>query len=425
MSNGNHKIFPYPVYCQDLANNLRLVAVPFDSPGIIAYYTVVRAGSRNEIEPGKSGFAHFFEHMMFRGTPKYSSERYHEILKDLGADHNAFTTDDWTCYHSTLPAAALETIMDLESDRFQHLKYSLEDFQKEAKAVLGEYNKNATSPFRALNEAERDTAFTTHTYKHTTMGFLKDILDMPNQYDYSLTFFDRYYRPENSILLVVGDVQAEHFFSLAERYYGGWQRGNYSVEIPSEPPQTAEKSAALNWKSPTLPYLLMGYHCPAFSTTNKDKAALDLLAQLTFAPTSPLYQKLVLTEQRVDLLFGGAEDNRDPGLFEILVRVKDENDVATVRDEILTALETLKRGIINERALADVKSNFRYSFAMRLNTPDNVAVTLANYLNLTGDHDAVNSVFELYEAVTGADIERVAQQVFTNENRTVVTLKNS
>src|SRR5437868_8131216 len=130
------KIFPYKMHVKELPNGLKLISVPFDSPGIIAYYTVVRAGSRNEVEAGLSGFAHFFEHMMFRGTPKYSTDRYNDILKDLGVDSNAFTTTDWTCYHNTVPSNALETIMDLESDRFQNLKYSLEDFQKEAKAVL-------------------------------------------------------------------------------------------------------------------------------------------------------------------------------------------------------------------------------------------------------------------------------------------------
>src|SRR5256885_10148059 len=150
------KIFPYQTHVKELPNGLKLVAVPFDSPGIIAYYTVVRAGSRNEVEAGLSGFAHFFEHMMFRGTPKYPTDKYNDVLRDLGVDSNAFTTDDWTCYHNTAPANALETIMDLESDRFQNLKYSLDDFQKEAKAVLGEYNKNASSPLQGLVEAEHN-----------------------------------------------------------------------------------------------------------------------------------------------------------------------------------------------------------------------------------------------------------------------------
>ena len=100
-------IFPFPIQKTTLDNGLAVISVPFDSPGIIAYYTVVRTGSRNEVEKGLSGFAHFFEHMMFRGTERYSQEKYNDVLKALGADSNAFTTDDWTCYHMTIPASAL------------------------------------------------------------------------------------------------------------------------------------------------------------------------------------------------------------------------------------------------------------------------------------------------------------------------------
>src|SRR6266545_5259628 len=146
------KVFPYPFHITVLENGLKVVAVPFDSPGLVAYWTVVRAGSRNEIEPGKSGFAHFFEHMMFRGTDTYPRDRYNAILKELGADHNAFTTDDYTAYHVLAPASGLETIMTLESDRFMNLKYSVEGFKKEAGAVLGAYNKNASNHFQMLNE---------------------------------------------------------------------------------------------------------------------------------------------------------------------------------------------------------------------------------------------------------------------------------
>ena len=94
------KVFPYPFHQTVLDNGLKVISIPFDSPGIIAYYTIVRTGSRNEVEPGLSGFAHFFEHMMFRGTEKYSKDKYNDILKSIGADNNAFTTDDYTAYHT-------------------------------------------------------------------------------------------------------------------------------------------------------------------------------------------------------------------------------------------------------------------------------------------------------------------------------------
>ena len=254
---GSKPVFTYPIEKTVLDNGLTVMSVPFDSPGIIAYYTIVRTGSRNEVEKGLSGFAHFFEHMMFRGTDAYPQEKYNDVLKSLGADSNAYTNDDWTCYHMTIPATALATAVEIEADRFQNLKYDEPSFQKEARAVLGEYNKSASSPFQKLNETMQNTAYTTHTYKHTTIGFLADIKDMPNQYAYSKVFFDRWYRPENCTIIVAGDVKHDALVALVKQYYGGWKRGKAQVEIPVEPPQTEPKSARVTWPLPTLPTLYL------------------------------------------------------------------------------------------------------------------------------------------------------------------------
>ena len=158
-----------------LENGLTVLSVPFDSPGIIAYYTVVRTGSRNEVEKGLSGFAHFFEHMMFRGTEAVSAGEVQRRAQVAGRRFQRVHHRRWTCYHMTIPATALATAVEIEADRFQNLKYDEPSFQKEARAVLGEYNKSASSPFLKLNETMQNTAYTTHTYKHTTIGFLDDI----------------------------------------------------------------------------------------------------------------------------------------------------------------------------------------------------------------------------------------------------------
>ena len=419
---GGSRVFPYPTQEFVLDNGLKVVVVRTDSPGLVAYWTIVRTGSRNEIEPGKSGFAHFFEHMMFRGTERYPREKYNDILKELGADHNAFTSDDLTAYHILGPATALETMMAIESDRFMNLKYPVEDFKKEAGAVLGEYNKSASSPFLALHERLRDTAYTTHTYKHTTIGFLRDIRDMPNQYEYSLTFFDRFYRPENCILLVVGDVEAKRVVDLAKRHYGAWKRGSHAAQVPAEPPQEREKRTHIDWDNPTQPHLYIGYHVPAFSTGSREMPALDIVSQLLFSEAAPLYQRLVVEEQVVDLLFGGASDHRDPGLFEILARVKDPAQVAYVEKTITEALAGLHETPVEADRLKRIQSHLKYAFAMSLDTAGAVARHLAHYLALTADPEAINKVYALYDQVTPEDIRVVARAHFVPSNRTVVTL---
>lgn len=418
------KIFPYPIRQDALGNGLRVVSVRYDSPGIIAYYTVVRTGSRNEVEKGLSGFAHFFEHMMFRGTERYPQDKYNDVLKSLGANSNAFTTDDWTCYHMTIPASALAKAVEIESDRFRNLKYDKADFQKEARAVLGEYNKGASSPFLILDETMQDKAYTVHTYKHTTIGFLADVKDMPNQYDYSKKFFDRWYRPENCVIIVAGDVDHDRLVSLVRKAYGDWERGRASVTIPSEPAQTAQRTAKLTWPLPTLPIVYLGYHIPSGDPKNPDVAALGALAQAVFGETSPLYQSLVLEEQKVEMLAANAEPRRDPSLFTVLARPRKSEDLPQIRSRIEAALaEAAKTPIDNERLKA-IKSHLRYAFAGSLDSADAVAHELGLSIALTDRPDSMNELYAAYDRLTPADLQRVAARYFTAANETVVTLES-
>ena len=419
---GTRPTFPYPIVETRLDNGLPVIAIPLDTPGLLAHYVAVRTGSRNEVEPGLTGFAHFFEHMMFRGTPRFSPEKYNDVLKRLGADGNAFTTDDWTCYHVTAASSALETIMDLESDRFMHLSYGVEAFQKEAGAVLGEYNKNYSIPFNALFEKLADTAYTTHTYKHTTMGFLRDIETMPQQYDYSLTFFERWYRPDNAVLVVAGDLDPERVAALALRYYGPWRAGVATLRTPPEPRQEAERTAHVPWAAPTLPLLAMAFHAPAFDPDAVEVRALDVLGQAYFAPTSPLYRELVLEKQWVDWLTAGAEDHRDPTLFIVLARVKEAGFLGGVREAIERTLADAGAAALPEERLAAVRSRLRYGFLSGLMTPDQVASIVCHFFQLSGATGSIDRSFATLDAVSAGELLRTAARTFRPQNRTVVTL---
>jgi zinc protease len=422
-SPGTKPVFTYPIQKAVLENGLTVYSVPFDSPGIIAYYMVVRTGSRNEVEPGLSGFAHFFEHMMFRGTESYPQEKYNDVLKSLGADSNAFTSDDLTCYHMTAPAMALATAVEIEADRFQNLKYDEPSFQKEARAVLGEYNKSASSPFLKLNETMQDTAYTTHTYKHTTLGFLTDIRNMPNQYAYSKVFFDRWYRPENCTIVVVGDVAHDALMSLVKHYYGGWKQRKSQVEIPAEPPQSKPKSARLTWPLPTLPILTLGYHIPAADPTHPDTAALGALVEAVFGEASALYQELVLKEQKVVMIMAEAESKRDPGLFSIFAQVRKSEDLPIVRARIAAALAGAAKTPIDSARLDAIKSHLRYQFAGSLSTADAVAGALSAAIAVTGRPESINELYDAYDRLTPADLERVAAKYFQPNNETAITLE--
>ena len=415
-------VFPFDYTIDDLPNGLRLVTVPTDYPNLVSMYTVVNTGSRNEVEPGKSGYAHFFEHMMFRGSENYTPEQRDEIMKRAGASTNAYTTDDRTVYHAVFSKEDLPEIMKLEADRFQRLKYGEDVYRTEALAVLGEYNKNSANPFSKLSETIRATAFKNHTYRHTTMGFLQDIQDMPNQYAYSKEFYQRYYRPEYTTIVLVGDVDRERALAMTREHFGDWKRGNYAPKIPTEPAQTAPRTAHVDWTSPTLPHLAVAFRGPAFSDTQKDKAALDLLATIAFGQNSDLYQRLVLKEQKVDLLGPSFGDRVDPELFTIYARVKDPKDVDYVRDQILATVQQYTTQAVDQAKLDATRSRLKYGFALGMNSSEAIAGALAPYIALRRTPETIDKMFALYGDITPADIQAAAAKYLVPNNRTTVTL---
>ena len=428
VASSSPKAFPFPVYERTLANGLRAYVVKYDSPGIVAYNSIVRTGSRNEVEPGRSGFAHFFEHMMFHGTPRVSRERYTEILQSIGAEWNAFTSSERTWYYIAAEKNALPTIAEIEADRFQHLHYAKPDFQKEARAVLGEYNKNASDPTEKIEEILYDNAFEKHTYKHTVMGFVTDIEDMPNEMEYSRTFFDRYYRPDNVVLLVLGDVEPEPAFAAIEKEYRGWKAGGERPAVPPEPPQDREKRVEISWPAPTLPMLYIGYHGPAFSTTNVDLPSLDVLSELLTAQRTELYTKLVIVEQKVETLDSSnspADPHFDPGLFVVSAHLKKAEDLSYVERSITEEIARIGREGIDERTLSEVVAHLKYVPALQLATAVDTARYASRFIGITGDIESINRYFNLYNDVTPADVKRVAQKYFALENRTVVTMRSS
>ena len=414
-------ILPFKAAEKTLPNGLKVIVVPTGFPNIVSVQIPVQTGSRNEVEPGKSGFAHFFEHMMFRGTKAYPADVYGSIITKAGARQNAYTSDDLTNFHVTFAKEDLEKILEIEADRFKNLSYSEEAFKTEARAVLGEYNKNSASPIRKILEVQHDAAYTTHTYKHTTMGFIKDIEDMPNQYEYSKTFFSRWYRPERTTILVVGDVDPAKVFPLVEKYWGDWQHGTFNVDIPQETTHNGPVYAHVPWTSPTLPWVTVAFHGPSIAQL-QDQAAMDVLFDLSFGQTSDLYKRLVEQEQKVDQLFFFGGPNVDPTLFTVFARVKDPKDAIYVRDLIADTFAKLRTTKLDAKRVEDAKSNSRYGFVRSLDNTDAIASTLAGFAHFERSYDSINRYYRQLATVTPDVIQQTAQKYFTDKNLVVTTL---
>ena len=413
--------FPFPTEVKTLKNGLRVALVPYDSPGLVAYYTLMRVGSRNEAEKGRSGYAHFFEHMMFRGTKAHSGEEYNQTVTRLGLNTNAFTDFDMTVYHLYGPTRSLPVIIEYEADRFQNLDYSEEQFRTEAGAILGEYAKSASAPETLLFEKMQQTAYDKHTYRHTVIGYLADVKEMPNGFGYAREFFKRYYTPDNATIVVVGDFDRAKVLELIERSYGGWKGKLKPAPIPAEPPQKKARRGNVEWTSPTLPRVWVAWHVPGAADL-KATATAQVLSAYLFGPTSPLFQDLLLGRQLVDSLDSTGSVQRDPTLFGVLARVKKDEDVPAVEQAILAAAQELAKGKIDAARLKDVVSNAKFSAALQLDKADAVAVTLAVNAAYTGDLQYLNKLYAQLEKLTAADLSAFTRRWLLEQNRTTVTL---
>jgi len=417
------RVFPYENHRHTLENGLTVILVPMASDGLVAYWSIVRTGSRDEYESGRTGFAHFFEHMMFQGTEEYPQEAYNEAVTKMGADANAYTTDDLTAYHLGIAADDLELTIRIESDRFRNLSYAEQDFRTEAGAVYGEYRKNRTSPFFTIYEALRKEAFDKHTYGHTTMGYEQDIKAMPDMFEYSRSFFKRYYRPENVVLFITGDIDPQATLRMIEAHYGSWAAGYVQPKIETEPEQKGERRLDVTYDGQSLPILWVAYKADRFDPSARKGVALSLLADLAFGETSAIHKKLVLEEQLVEFIRADVGMNRDPGLMDIYTRIKDPSKIDYVLAEIDKTTERYRQSPPDAQRLADLKSRLRYGFLMNLDTPDRVASSLARIVAITGGLDAVDELYGTYSTITPEDVRGAATHYLVPAHRTVGTLK--
>jgi zinc protease len=423
-SSKSANAFPFAVETHTLPSGLRVVFVPFDSPGLMAYYTVMRVGSRNEPEAGRSGYAHFFEHMMFRGTPTHSAEEYNQTLTKLGLNMNASTGSDVTIYNIYGPHQALPTVIDYEADRFAHLAYDENQFKTEAGAILGEYAKSASSPALKLVEKLLETAYGQHTYRHTTIGYLADVQAMPSGFAYSREFFRRYYTPDNATVVIVGDFDKQATLAHLTRAYAGWKGKLDAAAIPAEPAQTEARRAHIDWKLTVLPRLVLAWHAPA--ATDVDAAAIQaLLEGYLFGPTSALYQDLVIQRQLVDDLDSWYEPLRDPGLFALEAQVKEAKDLPEVERTIVTEVAKLGAGAIDGARLEAVRSNQIYGRLLRYDTAPHVAYALGHAIGTSGDPQYITKVGARMAKITPAELAAFAKRWLVDANRSTVTLTTS
>jgi zinc protease len=408
------------VRAHQLANGLTLLVWPNHNIPCVALQNWVRVGSRNE-GGGRTGLAHFFEHMMFNGTSRRARGEFDRLMEAEGGSNNAFTSQDVTVYQDWFPSSALELVFDLESDRLANLAFDPDVVEKERRVVWSERRLRVDDSNAALlDEQVQASAFQRHPYRIPTIGWPHDIESWT--LDDLQGFYRTYYVPNNCTLVVVGDVLPERVFAVAERTFGAIARGGTppAVEV-REPEQQAERRVALS-RPGQSPLLELAYH--AISACDPRQAALNLLQTiLVGGDASRLHRALVEEQRRVVAIGGGWSEGFDPNVFVLHATLPESGNLDAAEAALDAELARLALDGVTEEELRRAKNLAAADFWRAVATIDGRARLLGEYAVLHGDHRRLFEAPAGCERVSTAQLHELARTVFDPRRRTVGTLQ--
>jgi len=403
-----------------LSNGLTVVLEEDHSTPIVHLQLWYHVGSKNE-RPGRTGFAHLFEHLMFKGSKNVDPEAHTSYVSAVGGQSNAYTTDDETVFWETVPAQYLPMILWLEADRMATLRVDKDTFETEREVVKEERRMRVDNqPFGRLNEIIYDQAFTTHPYKHATIGSMVDL--EAASIDDVRDFYHTYYVPANATLVLVGDFDSTQAMALVSEYMGRVPKADKPVprDIPKEPPQTQEKRATLTEPWP-LPAVVVAYHITYDG--NPDSYPLHIAGKvLSDGESSRIYRKLVYDKQIAVAAFGQANLIEDPNLFYSVAIVQPGHSPEDAARELIAEFDRLKSEPITAHELERAKNQFARDYILGRESNQQKAADLAHAVVIHHDIKTADGEFDIFQNITAADVQRVARTYFTPENRMVLTL---
>src|SRR2546425_1221053 len=406
-----------------LPNGLTVVFEEDHSTPIVHLQLWYHVGSKNE-KPGRTGFAHLFEHLMFKGSKNVMPEAHTSMISSVGGQSNAYTTDDETVFWETVPAQYLPMTLWLEADRMASLRVDKETFTNEREVVKEERRMRVDNqPYGRLNEIIYDQAFSVHPYKHPTIGSMADLESA--SVDDVRDFYRTFYVPSNATLVLVGDFDSTQALQLVNNYVGRVPKALREVprDIPQEPPQTKEKRVTLQEPWP-LPAVVVAYHVT--KDGNPDSYPLHIAAKvLSDGQTSRIYKKLVYEKQMAVAAFGNANLIEDPNLFYAVAIVQPGNKTEDVANTLIAEMERLKTEPITDRELQRTKNQFARDYILQRESNQSKAGVLSHAVVIHRDIKTADGEFDIFQNMTVADVQRVARTYFKPENRLVLTLMPS
>jgi zinc protease len=403
-----------------LPNGMQVVFLEDHSTPIVHLQMWYHVGSKNE-RPGRTGFAHFFEHMMFKGSKNVEPEGHPSFISSVGGQSNAYTNEDATVFWETVPSQYLPLILWLEADRLASLRIDEKAFKNEREVVKEERRMRIENqPYGRLQEIIADQAFDVHPYKHPVIGSMKD-LDSASVDDVR-EFFQTYYVPNNATAVLVGDFDSKQALALVTQYLGRVQKSDKPVprDIPREPPQTKEKRVTLQEDWP-LPAVVVAHHITFDG--NPDSYPLHIASKvLSDGQSSRIYRKLVYEKGIALAAFGGGNLIEDPNLFYAVAIVQPGHTTEEAAAALIAELDRLRGEPISVNELQQAKNQFARDYILGRETDQNKADVLGHAVVIHNDIKTADAEFDIFQGLTAADVQRVARKYFTPENRLVLTI---
>jgi zinc protease len=403
-----------------LPNGLKVVFLEDHSTPIVHLQMWYHVGSKNE-RAGRTGFAHFFEHMMFKGSKNVEPEGHPSYISSVGGQSNAYTNEDATVFWETVPSQYLPLVLWLEADRMASLRIDERAFKNEREVVKEERRMRIENqPYGRLQEIIADQTFTAHPYKHPVIGSMKD-LDSASVDDVR-EFFQTYYVPNNATAVLVGDFDSKEALALVTQYLGRVPASTKPVprDIPKEPAQTREKRVTLHDEWP-LPAVVVAHHIT--SDGNPDSYPLHVAAKiLSDGQSSRIYRKLVYEKGIALAAFGGGNIIEDPNLFFAVAIVQPGKTTEEATAALIAELDKLRNEPVSAAELQQAKNQFARDYILQRESNQSKAEQLGHAVVIHNDIKTADDEFEIFQKLTTADIQRVAKTYFTPENRTVITI---
>jgi len=404
-----------------LSNGLEVILLEEHSVPVIDLQIWYHVGGKDE-QPGHTGFAHLFEHLMFKGSAHVGPDEHSRIIEAAGGYDNAETGDDVTQFFETFPSNYLERVLWLEADRMGSLNVDDANFKSERQVVEEERRVRVDNqPYGSIEEDLRAAAFTVHGYHHTPIGSIAD-LDQATLQDVR-DFFNTYYKPNNATLVIVGDFNSDQALTWTHKYFDGIPASAKPIprrDTP-EPPQTAERTVAKSYSNTPLPAVVIGYKIPARYAP--DAYPLDLASNiLAGGESSRLYQSLVYKDQIAVQSAGFGNFSEDPNLFWAYAIMNPGHSAPDGEKAVVAVLDGLKDKPVDARELQKAKNQEISGFILGRDTDEEKAVAIETVAVLGKNPDLVNTELERYLAATPADIQRVAKEYFEPQRATVLII---